>query len=258
MEFLNPAVVGTVVLTALVGGSLGLLGSGGSIVMLPVLVYVAGVVPQDAVPLSLAIVGATSAFGAVLYYKKKNVRLRPVLLFGASGVPGSWLGSALTNQVTPHVLMLIFAGIMLIVGTLMLRRKNVDRKQSHSCYPPRCLLVGAAVGGLTGFLGVGGGFLLVPALIWFAGVDTRSAVGTSLAIIALNSMGGVAGHAGSDAFPWAWAAGLSAVGVLGMLAGLRASLKLRSNSLRTIFAWFVLVIAVSVAAINLSPLLMAP
>jgi len=257
MEQLNLAFAGSILLTALVGVSLGLLGSGGSILMLPVLVYVAGVDPQNAVPLSLLIVGATSACGALLYYRQNNVRLRTVLLFAASGMPGSWLGSSLTNKVTPHVLMLIFASIMLVIGILMLRRKTLEQVQARSCYPPHCLMVGALVGALTGFLGVGGGFLLVPALIWFAGIDTRAAVGTSLAIIALNAMVGLAGHAGTNVFPWVRAFGLSSVAVLGMLGGLRASRQMRSTMLTTVFAWSVLAIAISVAATNIAPFLTA-
>ena len=107
-----------------------------------------------------ALVGATSAVGVMLYYRKRNVRLRPALLFAASGVPGSWFGSSLTREVAPHTLMLIFAGLVLVVGVLMLGHKNRAQDRPRSCYPPRCLVAGALVGSLTGFLGVGGGFLL--------------------------------------------------------------------------------------------------
>lgn len=252
---MSVAPLGTILLTATVGLSLGMLGSGGSIVMLPVLVYVAGVAPAEAVPLSLAVVGATSAVGAILYLRNRAVQQRPMWLFAASGVPGSWLGSAGTRVVAPHALMLIFSSLMLIVGALMLRRGVTDAARDGSCDPPRCLLAGAAVGALTGFLGVGGGFLLVPALIWFAGLETRAAVGTSLAIIAMNAAGGLTGHIGNAAFPWVQAGTLSAVAVLGMVGGLRVSLRMDSRALRVAFAWFVLAIAVGVAATNLPALL---
>jgi uncharacterized membrane protein YfcA len=151
--------------------------------------------------------------------------------------------------------MLVFAGLMLIVGSLMLRTSEPAEEHRTKCYPPRCLLVGAFVGVLTGFLGVGGGFLLVPALVWFAGVNTKTAVGTSLSIIALNAAAGLTGHVGVGQFPWRWAAGLSCVAVVGMLGGIRASRGVRSLSLRRVFAWFVISIALSVAAVNLVPLM---
>jgi uncharacterized membrane protein YfcA len=147
--------------------------------------------------------------------------------------------------------MLIFAGLMLVVGSLMLRRQAPKKEQRRSCHPPRCLAAGFVVGGLTGFLGVGGGFLLVPALVWFAGVGTRTAVGTSLAIIALNAAAGLVGHLGIAQIPWASAAGLSAVAIAGMLVGKRASGRIRSTSLRTVFACFVILVAAGIATTNL-------
>ncbi len=173
------------VLAGLVGLSLGALGSGGSIITIPLLVYVAGVPAESAVGMSLVIVGTTSLLGALLHMRNGNVALKPSVLFAVTGMVGSFIGSYGTHLVSRRTLMLLFASIMLIVGIRMWRAKAATLLTGHSI-APRCLSIGFPVGVLTGFLGIGGGFLIVPALILFAGLDSRMAAGTSLAVIALN------------------------------------------------------------------------
>ncbi len=246
--------VGILLLTALVGMSLGIFGSGGSIVMVPVLVHVGGMAPVEAVPLSLAVVGATSAAAAALYAKRGELQAKAALLFGLSGVPGAWLGSKVTGLVPPPVLMVVFSALMLVVGGLMLVRPLAGITSSGRCYPPRCAVVGAIVGVLTGFLGVGGGFLLVPALVWFGGLGQRVAMGTSLAVISANSIGGLAGHIGT-AFPWSWAAVLASIAATGMLVGSVAATGQKPTTLLRWFGAFVIAIGLVVGAINFYSLL---
>ena len=233
-----------------VGVSLGVLGSGGSIVMLPVLVYVASVDPQAAVGMSLAIVGGTSAFGAVTHYRKGHFHLQAAAFFSISGMVGAFFGSKLTHFVPSNVLMLLFAALMTAVGIAMLRWSPESRGESK-CHPIRCLAVGACVGVLTGFLGVGGGFLIVPALVLFAGIETDKAVGSSLAIIAFNSVSGLLGHFQQTRFDLQVTFTLLAAALVGMFLGGFIAGRIPENTLRKSFAWFVLAVAIVIAAINL-------
>lgn len=237
-------------LATLIGFSLGALGSGGSIVTLPVLVYVAGVDPKAAVGMSMAIVGATSAVAAFLQWRRGHFHRKAALLLGVSGMVGAWIGSDFTHVVSSEVLMRIFAGLMLIVGALMLHGRS-DELSPGQCRPVRCLAVGAGVGILTGFIGVGGGFLIVPALVLLAGLDTKLAVGTSLAIIAANSAAGLAGQIRHGSIDLPLTAGFTALALLGMVAGLSTAGRLSDAMLRKAFASMLLVVGVVIGALNL-------
>jgi len=152
-----------------IGVSLGLLGSGGSIVTLPVLVYVAGVPVPSAVGMSLAIVGGTSVVGSWWKHRHGLVHWRAAVLFGGAGMAGSLVGAQFTRLVPPGVLMLIFAALMAVIAGRMLASGGDEAIEPlPDCRSVRCGLAGLAVGLLTGFIGVGGGFLLVPAMIVFA------------------------------------------------------------------------------------------
>ena len=238
------------VLAILVGLSLGALGSGGSIITIPVLVYVAGVPAENAVGMSLVIVGATSLIGALLHLRRGNVALKPGLLFAVTGMAGSYIGSAGTHLLSRRNLMLIFAVIMLIVGIRMWR-STVGTMEKGSFSALRCLCVGFAVGLLTGFLGIGGGFLIVPALVLFAGLDSRTAVGTSLAVIALNSTTGVMGQLRFANIDWPLLAGFLLFAFGGMVTGAMLANSLAETRLRQLFASTVLVLALAVGVGNL-------
>jgi uncharacterized membrane protein YfcA len=240
------------VLAILVGLSLGALGSGGSIITIPVLVYVAGVPAESAVGMSLVIVGATSLVGALLHLKRGNVALKPSLLFAATGMAGAYIGSAGTHLLSRRSLMLLFAGIMLVVGIRMWR-STVGTLAKGLFSVPRCLLVGLAVGLLTGFLGIGGGFLIVPALVLYAGLDSRTAVGTSLAVITLNSITGVAGQLRFANLDWPLLVGFLAFALGGMVLGAILANRLAEARLRRLFATTVLILAVAVGIGNLLP-----
>ena len=234
-----------------IGLSLGLLGSGGSIVTLPVLVYVAGVPVASAVGMSLAIVGATSVAGAWWKHRQGLVHWRAAALFGGAGMAGSLAGAQFTRLVSPGVLMLIFATLMAVVAWRMLARGGDEAIEPlPDCRPVRCALAGLVVGVLTGFVGVGGGFLIVPAMILFARLPMAMAVGTSLAVIAANSFAGWLGHLGREPFAWGVTGAFLLAALAGMAAGLRFAEKIPAANLRRIFGWFVLAVAGFVLAKN--------
>lgn len=238
------------VLATFVGLSLGALGSGGSILTIPILVYVAGIPTQTAVSMSLVIVGTTSLLGAALHLRRGNVAIKPGLLFAATGMVGSYIGAAGTQFVPRRDLMLLFAVIMLVVAVVMWRGSaGLHRSASLSVY--RCLPIGFAVGMLTGFLGIGGGFLIVPALILFAGLDPRKAVGTSLAVIALNSSSGLAGHLRFVDLDWSLLVGFLLFALTGMVIGSNVSTHLAEHRLRRVFATTIFVIGLAVGIENL-------
>ena len=237
-------------LATLIGISLGVLGGGGSIVTLPVLVYVAHIPPKEAVGMSTAIVGATSLFGALLHHRRGNVAVRTALLFSVTGMAGAFLGSTGTHLVSKQALLLLFAGLMLIVGFLMLRGGvHVHGHKSFSV--PHCLAVGFVVGLLTGFLGLGGGFLIVPALVLSAGLDARMAGATSLAVIALNSTTGLLGQMRYVHIDWSLLGGFIFFAFAGMLAGIAFAQRLHPNVLRRIFAVALIVLGVVMAVLNI-------
>lgn len=240
------------VLAILVGLSLGALGSGGSIITIPVLVYVAGVPAENAVGMSLVIVGTTSFVGALLHLRRGNVAVKPGVLFAVTGMVGSYVGSAGTHLLSPRSLMLLFAMIMFIVGIRMWR-STVRSMEQGSFSAPRCLGVGFVVGLLTGFLGIGGGFLIVPALVLFAGLDSRTAVGTSLMVIALNSSTGILGQLRFASMDWPLLAGFLLFAVAGMAVGAMLASTLAETRLRQLFATTVLALAVAVGVGNLLP-----
>jgi len=237
-------------LAVLVGLSLGALGSGGSIITIPVLVYVAGVPAEDAIGMSLVIVGATSLIGAFLHVKRGNVAFKPGLIFAATGMVGAYIGSSGTQMLSRRSLMLIFASIMIVVGVRMWR-SAAAKTGSGDFSVPRCLAVGFGVGLLTGFLGIGGGFLIVPALVLFAGLDSRLAAGTSLAVIALNSTTGLVGQLRFAHIDWVLLAGFLVFAVSGMVTGTLLQGRLPERRLRRVFAATVLVLAVAVGVGNL-------
>jgi uncharacterized membrane protein YfcA len=227
-----------------VGLSLGLLGSGGSIVTLPVLVYVAGVPVTSAVGMSLAIVGGTSAAGMWWKHRQGLVHWRAAAWFGGAGMVGSLAGVQLTHLVSPGVLMLIFAGLMAVVGGRMLARRGDDAIEPlPDCRPLRCGLAGMGVGLLTGFIGVGGGFLLVPAMILFARLPIAVAAGTSLAVIAVNSLAGWLGHLGHEPFAWGMTGAFLLAALAGMASGARLGGRISRTTMRQAFGWFVLTVA---------------
>jgi uncharacterized protein len=237
-------------LAALIGLSLGLLGSGGSIITLPVLVYVAHIPAQEAVGMSLVIVGGTSALGMLLNLRRGALDWRATAFFSLSGMVGAFVGAKFTHLVSAPMLMFLFGTLMLVVGLRMLRRGEA-RTGARECRPLRCLGVGIAVGVLTGFLGVGGGFLILPALVLFAGLEMKLAIGTSLAIIAVNCLGGFIGQLRYASFDWRLTLGFLLVAMAGMVGGVTLAAKLPAFVLRRGFAWCVVLLGVGLVGRNL-------
>jgi uncharacterized membrane protein YfcA len=234
------------ILAVMIGVSLGALGSGGSIITLPILVYVVGVAPKSAVGMSICIVGATSLLGAFLHWRRGNLHPKTVLLFCATGIPAAYIGSLATHLVSSKLLLLLFASLMLVVGTLMLLGKRPTPDPKYEPCAQNCLVAGLGVGVITGFLGVGGGFLIVPALIWFAGLDARRAIGTSLGIIAVNSLGGVAGQLRYAHWDWTITGEFFLCAIVGMAIGFAICSKLPTKTLTKAFAGAVLSVAVGI------------
>jgi hypothetical protein len=238
-------------LTLLIGLSLGVLGAGGAILMVPVLIYVAGLAPSAAIPVSMAVMSVTSAAGATGYLKRGDVSPRLAVVFGLGGALGAFAGSSFTHLLPERWLLLIFAAMLVVVGVTMLTRRD-SLTCSNPCLPPRCFLIAAGIGLITGFLGVGGGFLLVPALMRFAGLGPRAATGTSLALIAINAAVGLAGQLRYVSLDWRLAAGYLAFALAGMLLGVRIAPRLPERRLQHALAALLAAIGAAIGAANLA------
>jgi len=232
-----------------IGLSLGLLGSGGSIITLPVLVYVVGVPAHEAVGMSLVVVGGTSIVGSLLNARRGSFDWKAGAFFAVSGMVGAFVGAKFTHLVSALVLLLLFGVLMLVVGVRMLLKNETDT-QPQQCRLWRCLGVGVTVGILTGFLGVGGGFLILPALVLFAGLEMKRAIGTSLAIIAINCLGGLIGQLRYVNLNWPLTLAFLAAAVAGMFAGTVLTERLSVSTLRRGFAWCVLLLGVGLVGRN--------
>ncbi|MEX2580797.1 MAG: sulfite exporter TauE/SafE family protein [Verrucomicrobiales bacterium] len=223
-----------------IGLSLGLTGAGGSILTLPVLVYLAGLAPHEAVGVSLAVVGAAALAGAVQRWKAGEFHSQAAAMFAVSGMIGAAAGARFTSLVPPSVLMIFFAGLMLAVAWRMLTTREDEAEPAPECRPLRCGLAGLGTGVLTGFIGVGGGFLLMPALMKFARLPVRQALGTSLAVIAANALVGWLSHLPASAGHATLTLLFAGLAVAGTLAGKWIASKLPARRLRQGFAVMVL------------------
>ena len=235
-----------------IGLSLGLLGSGGSILTVPVLLYLVGQPEKLAIGGSLLVVGLIASSAAVPYALHRQVDWRNVAWFGLPGMLGAWLGATLAHWVPGAVQLALFAVVMLVAAWRMLRGASMQRIEHE---PRRMAVVagGFAVGALSGLVGVGGGFLIVPALVLLAGVPMVNAVGTSLAVIALNSFTGFAKYLGvlerhSLALDWGVLLVVAAVGIVGSFAGHRLGRRLPQATLRKVFGAFLVVMGLVIAA----------
>jgi uncharacterized membrane protein YfcA len=226
-------------LTALMGISLGLLGGGGSILAVPILVYVFRVDAHAAVALSLVLVGSTALAAALLHQREARVDWRAGILFAACGAPMSLLGAAASQQLNGALLLAIFGGLMLIVGAAMLRPREDSGGEARRKFAALAL-AGALVGFLTGFLGVGGGFLIVPALVLFLGQPMKHAVGTSLVIIALNCAVALWGHRAALRMNWEIVVPATVAALAGTYSGVQASTRMSAAGVRRAFAWLVM------------------
>lgn len=224
----------------LVGVLLGLLGGGGSILTLPLLVFVGQLGPREAIATSLFVVGVTSAAGLVQHARARTVDVRVGTRFALISMATAFLGGRISSAVPTDVLLIGFALVMLGAAIAMLRPRSVGEAAKGPISWLRVGLAASAVGALSGLVGAGGGFLIVPALTAAARLPTRTAIGTSLMVIALQSAAGLLGQpdlADLDATVVAVASGGA---VLGAVLGGRAGRRLKPETLRRTFGWFVL------------------
>lgn len=241
----------TVVLLAsvLIGISLGILGGGGSILTVPILIYLAGQDSKEAIATSLFVVGVTSLVGLVPHARAGRVRWRTGLLFGAVSMVGAYGGGRVAEFIPGTVLLIAFALMMLATAIAMLRkpRKAAAPKPAHHELPVAHIVVeGLIVGAVTGLVGSGGGFLVVPALALLGGLPMSVAVGTSLLVITMKSFSGLAGHLAGVHIDWNMALMVTAAAIVGSLVGSRFAGRIPQDTLRKAFGWFVVVMGVFV------------
>jgi len=244
------ALLGAVV----IGLVLGLLGSGGSILTVPVLVYLAGQPDKVAIAESLAIVGAIAAVGAATYARQRLVDWRAVAGFGVPGIVGTYLGAVLAAHVPGPVQLALFGVVMLAAAGAMLKgRAGLEDGVHERRSVVTVALLGIGVGVMTGLVGVGGGFLIVPALVLLVGLDMRLAVGTSLSIIVLNSATGFVKYLDTlddvgGTVDWRLVATFAAIGIAGSLVGARLSQRVPQARLKRGFAVFLVVMGTFILA----------
>lgn len=245
----------TIALAVLVGVSLGLLGGGGSILTVPLLAYVAGMEPKQAIATSLLVVGATSAVGAVSHARAGRVQWRTGLVFGLAGMAGAYGGGLLARFIPGTVLLIGFAVIMIATAVAMLRgRREVGAADAPRALPvAKIVLEGLVVGLVTGLVGAGGGFLVVPALALLGGLPMPVAVGTSLVVIAMKSFAGLAGYLSSVHIDWGLAVAVTAAALIGGVLGSRLTARVNPDALRKAFGWFVLAMSSVILAEEVHP-----
>ncbi|SDG04395.1 hypothetical protein SAMN05660662_0119 [Blastococcus aurantiacus] len=234
-----------------IGALVGLLGGGGSILAVPALVYLAGQDLQQAVATSLLVVGVTSVVAVLPRLRERQINWRIGLLFGAAGAATAFTGAAVNRVLPDELTLALFAVLMVVAGVRMLQEKPATgtacaidggRVNWRRCLP-RTLAGGLVVGFLTGLLGVGGGFLIIPVLVLALGLPMPTAIGTSLVIVSLNSAAGFAAHAGEMTLDVPVTVAFTAAAVVSALAAGRLGATLDTNWLRRWFAWLVLVVA---------------
>ncbi len=253
MDLLSTSVLVGTALAVLMGVSLGLLGGGGSILTVPILVYVVGVATHQAIALSLLIVGTTSLAALIPHARAGRVRWRTGAVFGATSMVGAFGAGKLAHLVPGTVLLLFFGAMMLVTAVAMMRGQQ-GQTTADCCESGegklselplvKIVLEGLIVGAITGLVGAGGGFLVVPALVLFAKLPMRSAVGTSLLVIAMKSFAAFAGYASTTQVDFGFAAMATAAAVVGSIAGGSLAGRVPQTLLRRGFAWFVIVMAV--------------
>lgn len=243
--------------SALIGISLGLIGGGGSILTVPVMVYLFGVNPLLATSYSLFIVGTTSLVGAYQNFRNNLVSIRTALLFGLSSIITVFvirkflvpilptqLFSIGGFQVTSNMMtMVLFALLMLVASFSMIKDKAIIETKSpaNSGHTLRLLIYGVGIGFATGLLGAGGGFLLIPTLVILLGLPMKEAVGTSLMIIAMNSLVGFTGDLGHFQIDWLFLFKVTGIALAGLFFGIFLSKKIDGSKLKRGFGWFVLI-----------------
>ncbi|MFL5764601.1 MAG: sulfite exporter TauE/SafE family protein [Bacteroidia bacterium] len=246
----------------LIGVLLGLIGAGGSILTIPVLVYLIGIPPVNATSYSLFIVGISAFIGGLRYMRNNLICIRTVLVFGLPSVLGIFLTRKyLLHRIPEHIaqfgsveitkdaaLMILLAGLMIAAAWSMIRKPSslrVDQNRQNEQYRYFLILQqGIIVGALVGLVGAGGGFLIIPALVMLAKLPMKKAIGTSLVIIALNSSVGFLSDFGAHQFNWNFLLLFSAFAISGIIVGTYLNRFVSGAKLKPGFGWFILLMGI--------------
>lgn len=251
----------------IIGLILGLIGGGGSILGVPVLVYVMGYSADEATSYSLFIVGATSLVGAITYLRKGNISVESILQFAIASLVTVFcvrkfimpnIPSVISfsgTEISKHVLIMVLFSLLILASSISMIKKRTYNRINEVKWDefaksplglPFVILLGITVGSVTGFVGAGGGFIIVPVLIFFLRLNFKKAIGTSLCIIALNSLIGFTGNIGHQKIDWFMLIIISAICIVGILLGSLLSTKVSSQKLKPAFGWFTLVVGLFV------------
>jgi uncharacterized protein len=250
------------VLAVLVGISLGLLGGGGSILAVPILRYVLDMPAHEAIALSLLVVGTTSLAALIPHALRGRVRWRTGIFFALAAMAGAFSAGRVAHLIPEAVLIGGFAAMMAATAIAMLRRPAAETRPPMAARADlpvlKVVLEGLIVGAITGLVGAGGGFLVVPALVLLGGLPIELAVGTSLLVITMKSLAGFVGFTAAVKIDWSVGLALSLAAVLGSVAGGLFAPRLRPEALRVWFGWFVIGMAIFIVCQELPPLLDRP
>lgn len=240
-------------LALLIGSSLGLMGGGGSILTVPVLVYALGIGAKESIALSLAIVGTTSLVGSISHFRAGNINLKIAMIFAPVAMLGTFAGAKLSVFLSGSMQLILFAFVMLIAAAFMFKGRKEKEIDETAKYNYLLIVVeGIFVGLLTGLVGVGGGFMIVPALVLLANVPMKKAVGTSLIIIALKSFAGFAGYMDKVVIDWIFLGQFTAFTIVGIIIGSYFVKFISTNKLKKSFAIFLVVMGMFILYKNKS------
>ncbi len=250
-----------------IGLVLGLIGGGGSILGVPVLVYLMGFKADDATTYSLFIVGFTSLIGAITYLRKGEVSVESILQFAIASMVTVFcvrkfmmpnipeLLHVFNFQISKHFLIMFLFSILIVISSISMIKKRKPNRTNQIKWDefakspmglPTVILLGILVGFITGFIGAGGGFIIVPVLIFFLRLNFKKAIGTSLCVIAINSLVGFTGNIGHQEINWILLLSISFACVLGIIIGSFLSDKISSKKLKPAFGWFTLCVGLFV------------
>lgn len=242
------------ILAGCIGLSLGLIGGGGSVLAVPILVYVMGIEPKPAIAMTLVIVGVVSLVGLIPHGQQGNINLKKAFMFGSATMLGAFVGAKIASLpfITGAIQMTLFAVMMLLAAVFMIKKSSKTQGETDlDLYiPPVCkycwlwmLTEGLGIGILTGLVGVGGGFAIVPALVLLGQTPIKEAIGTSLVIIAMNSLAGFLGYFGQVELNWLLMLSFTFVASLGIISGAYLSKFVSGNKLQKGFGYFLIAVS---------------